>query len=126
MYKRQFIFFAILLVATQIRGHVAVASPPFPPTVRALHFYCEKASVLSSLVDSRRLVLKGLKGKDYRDREPSANNPWFVVRENQSCWFVPYSGRVYKNVPSSQELALLDRVSGSIFVRGCFRQTTWN
>ena len=43
-----------LLVATQIRGHIAGSSPPVPTTVRALHFYREKISVLSSLVDSRR------------------------------------------------------------------------
>ena len=32
------------------------SSPPFPPTVRVLHFYREKTSALSSLVDSRRIV----------------------------------------------------------------------
>ena len=45
-----------LLVVTQIRGHIAVSSP-LPTTVRALHFYREKISALSSLVDSRRIVL---------------------------------------------------------------------
>ena len=30
---------------------------PLPTTVRALHFYREKSSALSSLVDSRRIVL---------------------------------------------------------------------
>ena len=46
-----------LLVATQIRGHIAGSSPPLPTTVRALHFYREKISAISSLVDSRRIVL---------------------------------------------------------------------
>ena len=46
-----------LLVATQIRGHIAGSSPLLPTTVRALHFYREKISALSSLVDSRRIVL---------------------------------------------------------------------
>ena len=46
-----------LLVVTQIRGHIAGSSPPLPTTVRALHFYREKISALSSLVDQRRIVL---------------------------------------------------------------------
>ena len=46
-----------LLVVTQIWGHIAGSSPPLPTTVRALHFYLEKISALSSLVDSRRIVL---------------------------------------------------------------------
>ena len=46
-----------LLVVTQIRGHIAGSSPPLPTTGRALHFYREKISALSSLVDSRRIVL---------------------------------------------------------------------
>ena len=46
-----------LLVVTQIRGHMAGSSPPLPSTVRALHFYREKISSLSSLVDPRRIVL---------------------------------------------------------------------
>ena len=45
-----------LLVVTQIRGHIAGSSPPLPTTVRALHFFREKTSALSSLVDSRRIV----------------------------------------------------------------------
>ena len=44
-----------LLVVTQIRGHIAGSSPPLPTTVRALHFYRENISALSSLVDSRRV-----------------------------------------------------------------------
>ena len=56
-----FIIFALSilspLVVTQIRGHIAGSSPPLPTTVRALHFYREKISALSSLVDSRRIVL---------------------------------------------------------------------
>ena len=51
-----FIIFALLfslLVVTQIRGHIAGSFPPLPTTVRALHFYREKISALSSLVDSR-------------------------------------------------------------------------
>ena len=54
-----FIIFALLslsfLVVTQIRGHIAGSSPPLPTTVRALHFYREKISALSSLVDLRRM-----------------------------------------------------------------------
>ena len=49
-----------LLVATQIRGHIlfiAGSSSPLPTAVRAIHFYREKISSLSSLVDSRRIVL---------------------------------------------------------------------
>ena len=46
-----------LLVVTQIRGHIAGSSPFLPTTVRALHFYREKLSALSSLVDSRQIVL---------------------------------------------------------------------
>ena len=46
-----------LLVVTQIRGHIAGSSPPLPTTARALHFFREKISALSSLVDSRRMVL---------------------------------------------------------------------
>ena len=47
-----------LLVVTQIRGHIAGSSPPPPTTtVGALHFYREKISAHSSLVDSRRIVL---------------------------------------------------------------------
>ena len=46
------------LVVTQIRGHIVGFSPPrLPTTVRALHCYREKDSALSSLVDSRRIVL---------------------------------------------------------------------
>ena len=45
------------VVVTQIRGHIAGSSSPLPPTVRVLHFYREKISALSSLVDSRRIVL---------------------------------------------------------------------
>ena len=57
-----FIVFALsvslyLLFATQIRGHIAGSSAPLPSTVRALHFYREKISALSSLADSRRIVL---------------------------------------------------------------------
>ena len=50
-------------VVTQIRGHIAGSSPPPSPlqlslrTVRALHFCREEISALSSLVDSRRIVL---------------------------------------------------------------------
>ena len=47
----------VLIVVTQIQGHTAGSSPPLPTTVRALHFYRDKISPLSSLVDSRRIVL---------------------------------------------------------------------
>ena len=40
--------FLSLLVVTQIRGYIAGSSPPLPTTVRALHFYREKISVLPS------------------------------------------------------------------------------
>ena len=58
----QFIMFALTfslpptVVVTQIRGHIAGSSSPLPTTVRALHFYREKISALSSLVDSRRIA----------------------------------------------------------------------
>ena len=53
-----FIFFTpsfslSLLVVIQIRGQVAGSSPLLPTTVRALHFYRDKISALSFLVDSR-------------------------------------------------------------------------
>ena len=53
------LLFSSLLVVPQIRGHAAGSSPPLPTTrtVRALHFYREKISAVSSLVDSRRIVL---------------------------------------------------------------------
>ena len=47
----------LVIVVTQIRGHIAGSSPPIPTTVRALHFYREKILAVSSLVDSRRIVL---------------------------------------------------------------------
>ena len=46
-----------LLVVTQIRGSRSRLFSPLSSTVRALHFYREKISALSSLVDSRRVVL---------------------------------------------------------------------
>ena len=56
-----FISFAFLslsfLVIPQIRGHITGASPLLPSRIRALLFYHEKISVLSSLVDSRRVLL---------------------------------------------------------------------
>ena len=54
-YLRPFVL--SLLAATQIRDHIAGSSPPLLTTVRALHFYREEISALSSLVDSRRIVL---------------------------------------------------------------------
>ena len=47
----------ILIVVTQIRGRIAGSSPPLPTTVRTLHFYREKISTRSFLVDSRRIAL---------------------------------------------------------------------
>ena len=46
-----------LLVVTQIRGHISGSAPPLPTTVRALHFCRENIPAISSLVDSRRIVL---------------------------------------------------------------------
>ena len=46
-----------LLAVAQIRGLVADSSRPPSTTVRALHFYREKISGLSSLADSRRIGL---------------------------------------------------------------------
>ena len=43
----------LLIVVTQIRGHIAGSSTPLPTTVRALHFYYEKMSALSSLSSTR-------------------------------------------------------------------------
>ena len=51
------LYYLSLLVVTQIRGHKAGCSSPLPTTVRALHFFRDKISALSSLVDSRRIVL---------------------------------------------------------------------
>ena len=51
------LLFLSLLVVTQIRGHIAGSSPPIPTTVRALHFYRDNTSALSSRVDSHRIVL---------------------------------------------------------------------
>ena len=45
-----------LLVVSHIRGHISGSSPPLPTTVRALHFYRENISALSSLVDSCRIM----------------------------------------------------------------------
>ena len=45
---------SLVVVVTQIRGHTADSPPPLPTSVRALYFYREKTSALSSLVDSRR------------------------------------------------------------------------
>ena len=58
----RFIIFALLfslslLVVTQIRGHIAGSSTALPTMVRAVHFYLENVSALSSLVDSHRIVL---------------------------------------------------------------------
>ena len=50
-------YYISLLVVTQIRGHIAGSSLHIPTTVRALHIYRDKISALSSLVDSRRIVL---------------------------------------------------------------------
>ena len=58
-----------LLVVTQIRGHISSSSPPLPNTVRALHFYREKISALSSLVDTRRIVL--IHARRYQQLIPS-------------------------------------------------------
>ena len=44
-----------LLVVNKIRGHIAGSSSPLPTTVRALHFYRDKMSAPSALVDSHRL-----------------------------------------------------------------------
>ena len=56
-----FTIFALLLflsvVVTQIRGRTAGSSPSLLTTVCALHFYRERKSALSSLADSRRIVL---------------------------------------------------------------------
>ena len=47
----------LLIVVTQIRGHMAGSSRTLPTTTgRALYFYPEKIFALSSLVDSRRIV----------------------------------------------------------------------
>ena len=37
----------VLIVVTQIRGHIVSSFPPLPTTVRALHFFREKISALS-------------------------------------------------------------------------------
>ena len=51
------LFSLTLLVSSQIRGHInSRLSSPLPTTVRALHFYREKISAPSSLVDWHRIV----------------------------------------------------------------------
>ena len=46
-----------LLVVTQTRGRIdGRLFSPLPTTARALHFYRDKTSILSSLVDSRRIA----------------------------------------------------------------------
>ena len=40
----------------QIRGHTTGSSPPSLTTARALHFYRERISILSSVVNSRRIA----------------------------------------------------------------------
>ena len=62
LYYFRLSFSVSLQVVTQIRGHMAGSSPPLPTAVRALHFYHEKISALSSLVDLRRLVVWGKTG----------------------------------------------------------------
>ena len=56
-YLRPSVLSPSYLVVTQIRGHIAGSSPPLPTTVRALHFYRDKISALSSLVDLRRTAV---------------------------------------------------------------------
>lgn len=46
----------LLIVGTQIRGHIVDSFPPFATAVRALHFCRDENSALSSLVDSGRLM----------------------------------------------------------------------
>ena len=48
----------LVLVVTQIRGHTLGRRLflPLPTTIRALHFYRQKTSAFSSLVDSRRIA----------------------------------------------------------------------
>ena len=51
------LFFSLsLLVITDPRSHTRLFSPAVTSTVRALHFYRDKISAFSSLVDSRRMV----------------------------------------------------------------------
>ena len=45
-----------------------------------------------------------------RDREPSENIPWLVVRGDEACWFM-CSRLVLKKVPSLADLGVVDRVS---------------
>ena len=58
------IIFALLFLSPSYNSRnsnpgsrIRLFPPPLPTTVCALHFYREKISVLSSLVDSRRVVL---------------------------------------------------------------------
>ena len=48
--------YLLLIVVTQIRGHIAGSFSPVPYTVRALQFF-SREDFSSSLVDSRRIVL---------------------------------------------------------------------
>ena len=62
--KKQRIFLRLfaptnsLLVVTQIRGSHGSLFSPLPTTLRALHCYRDKGSALSSVVDSRQIVLR--------------------------------------------------------------------
>ena len=48
---------ALLIVVTQIRGHIASSFPPSPLRFVPGTYYREETSTLSSLVDSRRMPL---------------------------------------------------------------------
>ena len=57
-----FIIFALLfllslLIVTQIRGYITGSSPSLSTAVRDLYFCLQNISALSSLVDSRRIVV---------------------------------------------------------------------
>ena len=58
-YLRPSILSLLVLVVTQIGVTSQALLPPLPTMLCALHFYRDKISALSSLVDSRRIVLIG-------------------------------------------------------------------
>ena len=78
------LLFLSLPVVTQIRGPIiAGSSPPspLPTTVRALHFYREKISAFSSLVDLRRTVLPTLGALSDTTRTTAVDH--FFIFENK-------------------------------------------
>ena len=87
-----------LLDVTQIRGHIAGSSPHLPTTVRALNFYRGKTSALSSLVDSRRIVLT-----HSINRRPQHWMPFFIFFASE---FKSHHGGIRTHGPTLQTVVI--------------------